>query len=440
MRILAEVVFVFLVIAGCMKRVSPPQSQATSASKDSADVGLFKLTWLYKAQQLQAGLDARAPLSQATFMGTHNSYNAASYQSPVRYLDPNQNLSINHQLRIGVRAIELDVHTFLSSKGWPWEWRSAFVLCHAQENNLGCSPFDNKFVDGLREVTDWLDMTRDNPEVLLIYLESFIEDGHYGQAIQILQEAFGDLIYRPQGNGCQGIPVNVTKQQIIESGKRILLVTDGCKDAEFQQWVFGGVSDKLDGIPTDDQASFAGYPKCKSQKYSTEDYERLMIRFIEDRTVLSNVVGSSPGEVDADKAESFLRCGANIFGFDMLTANDERLKRMIWSWHENEPDDYNGEEDCAKQTEDGRFSDSKCTYPYRFACRKKNGVQWMITRARGPWAEGNKTCEIESRGAFEFSVPYNAQENTRLSEIKAKEAEKDVWLNYADIEKEGNWK
>ena len=64
-------------------------------------------SWAYRALMLQLKLDEEAPLSQATFLGTHNSYNASAYATLYRYLDPNQKLSITDQLRVGARALAL---------------------------------------------------------------------------------------------------------------------------------------------------------------------------------------------------------------------------------------------------------------------------------------------------------------------------------------------
>src|SRR5947208_16682357 len=86
-----------------------------SGSSVAADIETFKHSWTAAALKLQREIDLNAPLNVATFLATHNSYNSKSYQIPfVRYIDPNQNLSIYDQLEIGVRSIELDAHWSLT--------------------------------------------------------------------------------------------------------------------------------------------------------------------------------------------------------------------------------------------------------------------------------------------------------------------------------------
>ena len=130
--------------------------------------------WLMRALALQRQIDLNAPIIQATFIGTHNSYNSESYRIPfIRYIDPNHTLSVYEQLEAGARSIELDAHWYQGRYG-----KKDILLCHGRPNHLGCSMFDRPFREGLLELREW--MKAHPQEILLIYIERHL-DGHESQ-------------------------------------------------------------------------------------------------------------------------------------------------------------------------------------------------------------------------------------------------------------------
>jgi hypothetical protein len=126
-------------------------------------------SWLQTALDLQNKLDYEVPLAQASFVMTHNSYNSKAYYSGFAYVDPNQNMSISEQLNAGTRSLEFDVHQYFSMHGWPWNWRKRLMLCHGQNNHMGCSSYDRHLESGFDEVRDWLNNPK-KPERSYRYL------------------------------------------------------------------------------------------------------------------------------------------------------------------------------------------------------------------------------------------------------------------------------
>ena len=153
---------------------------AASQLSLATDVDDYQNHWIHKALSYQRQLDQSAPLAQATFLATHNSYNSSRYSTAGSYWDPNQSRSIHEQLRMDIRALEFDVHSYFSMQGWPWQWRNELLLCHGQSNHVGCSTFDRKFQDGLNEIRSWLSASENRIELFLLYLEDNIDGGDYG--------------------------------------------------------------------------------------------------------------------------------------------------------------------------------------------------------------------------------------------------------------------
>ena len=81
-----------------------------------AQMKTYESSWVHRALSLQRGLDEGAPLAEEQLPHTHNSFNASSYSlgstsyyPTLTNQDPNQVYSLTDQLRMDVRAIEIDV-------------------------------------------------------------------------------------------------------------------------------------------------------------------------------------------------------------------------------------------------------------------------------------------------------------------------------------------
>src|SRR4029079_1460280 len=93
-----------------------------------AKVAAYERSWVHRALTLQRGLDQGVPLWKEQFVHTHNSFNASSYAVPtdgslpsyypsLTNQDPNQVYSMTDQLRMDVRALEIDLHWVPSPYG-----------------------------------------------------------------------------------------------------------------------------------------------------------------------------------------------------------------------------------------------------------------------------------------------------------------------------------
>jgi hypothetical protein len=398
-------------------------SEALVAAQESS--------WLNEALAHQRSLDDDHPLQDELWTHTHNSFNADAYPLQVLGgLDRNHIYSVGDQLRMGVRAIELDLHYNLHlTTAAP----RAVQVCHGTEvplpdgsnYHLGCELNSPLLGAYLTEISAWMD---DNPdEVLMLYLENALDENAqaHEQAAASLVDAFGDLIYAPPTTDCTPIPMDVTRKQIRDSGARIL-ITGNCGPANSpwnalvhergSRWKEGGL---------DYGDDFPAYP-C-TERRADQDYANNWIRHWGDETGLSAGAGSG-GDVTPNDALNMVRCGVNMVGWDNLVPFDERMGNMVWSWRMNEPStDADGY--CARLADDDRFDAADCggagQTVMRFACY--DGTNWRVTRKSGRWSAGKATCRAERLGAF--SVPWNGYEMERLKEATPDSAA-GLWLNY----------
>jgi hypothetical protein len=139
---------------------------------DSSLVDAQERSWLNDALGLQRGLDDSHPLQDELWVHTHNSFNGDAYDPTLWGLDRNHIYSITDQLRMGARAIEIDLHYAISTSGDPF----AVMVCHGNNDagldviHLGCGINDPLLPPYLAEVRAWMDANPD--EVIMLYLEN----------------------------------------------------------------------------------------------------------------------------------------------------------------------------------------------------------------------------------------------------------------------------
>jgi len=231
-----------------------------------ARLASYEHSWVHRALTLQRSLDARAPLWEEQLPHTHNSFNASAYYlprdgSPPSYYptltnqDPNQVYSLTDQLRMDIRAIEIDVHWVPSPYGTPATHGYWPTMCHGDGEDptahslyvhVGCTD-DRPLQDGLAEVRRWLDRHRD--QFVVIYLENQLYPDNgiassqqaHQVAASIINQQLGSLVYRPTSGKplgpCESMPYDASSAQILAMHKQVLLVGN-CGYGAWNSWVF----------------------------------------------------------------------------------------------------------------------------------------------------------------------------------------------------------
>lgn len=386
----------------------------------------FEDTWLARALALQRQLDLDVPLAQALIPHTHNSANSSAYAPSVTTLDANQVLTITDQLRLGMRAIEIDVHWTPHPSGDPAQGMRAVVQCHGEPVATpsggvhgGCS-VDTLLVDLLADLRTWLVHPANADEVVLLYLENALDDdpAAHDAAVAAIDDTLDELVARPTpGDGCQSLPVTVTKRQLAEAGHRVL-ITGNCGPGAWNNRVF-------DRYPSWDERGGSTFD-CTGSRDAIANFDEILVRRYEDSTWLSAMAGSG-SHITASTMTKMVTCGVNLVGFDQLTPGDDRLPSLVWSWRTNEPS-ATATGACAAQGADGRFFADDCTHPRRVACRTAGGA-WAVTTDSVEWADANATCA--AAGHVRAGVPANGRDNGLLHTAADAAGTPEVWLAYA---------
>ncbi|HVT76297.1 MAG TPA: hypothetical protein VHD87_04645 [Acidimicrobiales bacterium] len=394
--------------------------------------------WTHRALTLQRDIDDNVTLARATIPHTHNTFNSSVYSPTLTNQDPNQIYSIRDQLTMDVRAIEMDLHWFPSPYGKAKNFGQAVVLCHGTQVigvDAGCSA-DRPFPDGLKELRQWLDEPQNADQVVLLYLENQLGSSKvaHATAAKEIRDGLGDLVARPPaGHRCAPLDTSTTPAQTRAAGHRVIIVGN-CGPGAWGTWVHergpssnwdessSGAGDDYPGLKTD----------CPAERART-GAGHAVVRWYEDSTWLSAMVGGSSSQLTTREAGAMARCGVTLIGFDQLTPEDPRLSAIVWSWAPNEPAANGAGPACAASSADARFHATDCAQPHAFACTL-NPDTWRVTALEASQSNGPGACAREFPGSH-YSLPANGWENAL---VRAAAGTRTVWLNYARVA-DGRW-
>jgi hypothetical protein len=407
------------------KALQAPQLDASARAQAVAD---YQRSWTHRAVAFQSRLGDPLSLTEAAWVGTHNSFNALANGFTLSHSDSNQQLTLSQQLDVDVRSIELDLHVLQRPQG------PTVVVCHGRgpdQVHFGCTT-EPPLAEVLPQVRDWLDA---HPrEVLLLYLEDELgtADG-YAAAVEQLDAGLrradrSSMLLRPAaptaGRACTSLPLALTRDAIRAQGAQVVLLGN-CR-AGWSSMVFGWDDTHVEN---GDTAAYRPPPACDAT-YGRDVYASKLVRYFEDSTFVAQAVSptTSPAQATArrlapDKVAAMTACGVDLFGFDQLLPDDGRLAATLWSWAPGEPDLARG--DCTVELAGGRWQSAACTGPEQHpaACRAADGTWRMSAAVPRPAAK----AACGAAGGI-FDVPRSGEQDTAL---RAAAGSATTWLNIA---------
>jgi hypothetical protein len=393
-----------------------------------AAVAAYADSWTHRALTLQYQLAGDVPFANAPWVGTHNSFNSMAYGYTPSRSDSNQQLSLTDQLAIDVRSVELDVH---------W-WNNQPTVCHGADYNAGCST-EGPIGPYLDEISAFLN--DHSNQVVLLYLEDHIGNAEgYDMTTSELDRAFGDKLYKSTGGDCsQSLPLDVTRNDLLNAGKQVVIVASGCGNpGAWSQMVFDW------NAPVHSESRPVGYgdfpdPGCETD-FDRATYQSRIVRYFEDSTFVTSAASTVPEAgvatpddgITPETAAAMMRCGVDLTGLDQLLPDDGRLDALVWSWAQDEP---TATGDCAIQNrKTGRWRATSCTAAARPAACLTPQKTWLTTTKAVTYKKAASACD--KQGAS-FAVPRTGYENARL-QAATPQSIATTWLGYR--RESGEWR
>lgn len=396
---------------------------AGAGASSADDVSSFDGTWLDRALRLQYELGSDVGFEDAPLVGTHNSFNsAAELGSGLPAPKTNQRLDLTDQLDVGVRSLELDLHREPNGDGTD----DRPIVCHTFPQE-GCTVV--KDIDPLvGEIADWLQRPDNSDQVLLLYLEDDLDTlGLHDSAASIIAGDLGDLLYEPPERGCNEIPSDLTRDDVREAGKQVVIVSGCGKGVAWHSLAFSWES-HLEARPH----GFEDFPSC-GPDYAKSQYRASLIRYYEDSTRTAATSGTDDG-LTPETAAAMARCGVDLFGFDQLEPFDGRLEGAVWSWATDEPSSGR----CAvirtgKRLQYGRWVSAPCDELLAPpVCR--DGRKWSVGAKRLDPAVAGRFCR---RHGSQPAVPRTGYENQLVRLAMEERGTHSALLGYR--ERGGEW-
>jgi len=396
--------------------------------------------WAQRALDLQYELASDVGFRNAPWVGTHNSFNSTKQAGvTLSARDANQQITNVKQLEAGVRSLELDVHRSPDVAGTDGPIR----VCHgrgADQAHFGCTT-EKLLAPTLAEISEWLASPDGEGQVLLLYLEDHMGDAAgYDAAARIVEAKLGDVVFKPPPGDCSEVPQDLTRDAVRAAGKQVVIVSDCGPGTGWAEVAFNWDS-HVESRPV----GYEDYPDC-GPDFDRAKYNSVVVRYFEDSTALSNVVGPPTGVATADDgitpptAAAMARCGVDLVGLDQVTGPaDPRFEGLVWSWQVNRPKPgRKGERDCAVQRqgvavaqtlgggERSAWFDQRCRRLHRPACQSADGA-WTILPQRLRQRRADAACE---RGGLALGTPRTGYESQLLGEALTAAGTRQAWLGY----------
>jgi hypothetical protein len=365
-------------------------------------------TWLHRTLAFQYERAAGVPFTDVQWIGTHNSFNSVKTVPGVSELDANQQLSLTDQLRLDVRSLELDLHTFSSARD---QFTLRPMVCHAQGGGYGCST-ERELAEVLPEIRDWLKAHED--QVLLLYLEDDLGDvAAHDAAVAAIDEVLGSLVLPTAGRSFD----TLTREAVRDAGAQVVLVGNAHEAKSWSSRVFAWRPFEWESRPQGFAADCTNEHGAERPPYATK-----LVRFFEDSTWLSpqtelTGLGSADDGLTPETVRRMVRCGVDLFGLDQVVPGDKRLDAFAWSWAPKEV----SRKGCATMDEDARWYRERCDAKLRAACLTDAGT-WAVSKAAVPREALRGVCSALDAVP---AAPRTGAENAALAEVADGER---VWL------------
>ena len=411
--------------------------------------------WGKRALKIQNKIDNDAPLSETTWLATHNSM-ANNEDDDYWSFVWNQPYGLDNQMSRGVRSIGLDVHY---SDG-------AVRVCH---NNLWSGyecvtniTGDRLFKYALADIADYISA---NPtEVILLKFEmADSADGAeaLGEIAGDLSDQLGDILLRTDdsiitehgdadGNdifGATYLPADtLTKSKILAMGANVVVY------AGSSTYRHAGLNDMIfyQGSSYSSIGSLSDMQNISDNNKRTKMYKKM------DGSVKSDAGSSGNNDIHPSDTQDWLAAGVNfleVYGFNGSSAWDidgesaVSSEDVVWSWDEEHREPDTSSSNYARlNVGTDRFRDANGTISYYAACRKlveSDGTRayddWMITSEKITFDEAEEQCLTDGGGEYFFATPRNKPElEVLISTRNVNHSSEDLLLNY-EKDSDGAW-
>lgn len=409
--------------------------------------------WGKRALKIQNKIDNDAPLTETSWLSTHNSM-ANNEDDDYWNIAWNQPYGLDNQMSRGVRALGLDVHYD----------SDALRVCH-NNGAMGCITGitgDRLFKYALADIADYIS---DNPtEVILLKFEMDDSAGGstgLGLMADEISDQLGDILLRTDGDvitvhgdadgddifGGTYLPTDtLTKSRVLAMGANVVIYTGS---STFRH---AGLNDMLFYLSSSGYSSIGSLSDM--QNISDNNKRNKMYKSM-DGSVKSDAGSSGNNDIHPSDTQDWLAAGVNfleVYGFNGSSAWDidgesaVSSEDVVWSWDEDNREPDSGTSYARVSSSSDRFRDASGSISYYAACRKLvegDGTRayddWIITSEKVTFDEAEEQCLTDGGGEYFFATPRNKPElDVLINTRNINHSSEDLLLNY-EKDSDGVW-
>lgn len=377
--------------------------------------GAVKISpWLQFALKTQREIQMDESINRVQFLGSHNAFNnrASGYgifddcdwplkDQGVCISLANQEFSFTDQLNMGVRHLEIDL----------WGCFGAIHMSHGDDDFkiLSCFPWDEKFTDGIREISEWQKMSRNMNEIIQIYLDDHTTFKNDGEINQSIQRYFGDTVFTPKDKEMKFAGKWPTMKEMRRLNKTLILV-------DLNQSHRGRYFHESFWTKAFTVNAYESHLKtCSSPEENSTDTTRVY----SDSTYYGPFYNGIKDTGMITDFKKYLLCGINIPSADQI--NPELMSTAVFTWAPSEPKQPITDASCVILSSDTRWYVANCDEKHHFACiSKADENNWMLSSDKKKYSE--PICPPDTK----FSIPHNGFQHQKLVETAKGRI---VWLN-----------
>lgn len=368
--------------------------------------------WLQFALKTQREIQLDEPVNRVQFLGAHNAFNnkASGYgifdncDWPIKANGlwcialANQEFSLTDQLNMGVRHLEIDL----------WSCFGAIHMSHGTSDfkMLGCFPWDEKFSDGIKEISEWTKTPKNRNEIIQLFLDDHTTHKDDREINEVIKRYFGDAVLTPNDLDVKFAGRWPSIKEMRRINKTVILVDPNRSHAsEYLHRSFW-----TDGFSVNGFASHLKTCSANSENtfrvYSDSTHYGPFYNGIKDTGVITDF-------------KKYLLCDVNVPSADQI--HPELMNTAIFTWAQNEPKKPITEESCVILSGDKRWYVSDCEEKHHFACvSKTNNYNWTVSLDEEKYSD--PACPKNTK----FSVPHSGFQHQKLVEAAKG---KTVWIN-----------
>lgn len=367
--------------------------------------------WLQFALKTQREIQMNVPVNHAQFLGAHNAFNnrASGYGDlddchwPITMHDvcislANQEFSFTDQLNMGVRHLEVDL----------WNCFGKIRMSHGNSDlKLGCSPWDKEFTDGMKEISDWTQNSKNRNEIIQVFFDDHTSRHDDQEINRVIKQYFGDKVLTPSDLNLKYSGRWPSMREMRLAKKTVILIDSNDHSGKYLH----------DNFWTNGFTVKTFSPKLKNCLAIGSSEE--VLRINSDSTHYGPLWNGAREIGTITDFKKYLLCGVNIPCADQI--NPELMKTAIFTWAEGEPNQPITESTCVVLSDDKRWHVTNCADKHYFACvSNKDKTRWSVSSDTGKYS--SPSCPENT----EFSVPHKGFEHQQL--VQAAKG-KTVWIN-----------